>query len=355
VRTEPRLIVGAWQLSQGHRGELPTPGEIFAAWGELADAGFTTFDCADIYTGVETLLGSFRRWYANRSGTEAAARLRVHTKYVPDRDRLETLDRAAVERIVDRSLARLGVEALDLVQFAWWDYGVGNVVEVGRWLDDLRRAGKIREVGATNFDVPHLRSLVDAGIRLTRHQVQYSALDHRPEPAMTGFCLRHGIELLCYGTLAGGLLTDRFLGVPTPPEPATRSQVKYRLIVDEYGGWPALQELLRVMRRIADGHRVSVASVAIAYALRRPAVGAAIVGATSSRHLKDMLTATELRLDRADDMRIRDLAAAAPGPRGPVFGLERAPGGRHAAIMRYNLNREDDQADVSGPGSAGGS
>jgi len=69
----------------------------------FVEAGFTAFDCADIYTGVEELIGRFRREYP-----ELARRVRVHTKFVPDLDRLERTDGPAVEAIVDRSLRRLG-------------------------------------------------------------------------------------------------------------------------------------------------------------------------------------------------------------------------------------------------------
>jgi len=85
----------------------------------FVEAGFTAFDCADIYTGVEELIGGFRREYP-----ALARQVRVHTKFVPDVDRLESTDSTAVEAIIDRSLKRLGQSRLDLVQFHWWDYAV---------------------------------------------------------------------------------------------------------------------------------------------------------------------------------------------------------------------------------------
>ena len=135
----------------------------------FVEAGITTFDCADIYTGVEELIG---RWLRTRSA--AAAAVQVHTKYVPDLDRLSTHSRADVVRGIDRSLQRLGVDALDLVQLHWWDYDAPGYVDAALWLNELRAAGKIRHVGLTNFDRQRLAEIADAGVPVVSHQVQYS-------------------------------------------------------------------------------------------------------------------------------------------------------------------------------------
>ena len=99
----------------------------------FVDAGITTFDCADIYTGVEALIGE---WLKRRRARGDARPVQVHTKYVPDLDRLPTHSRADVVRGIDRSLARLGVDCLDLVQLHWWDYDVPGYVEAAAWLDE---------------------------------------------------------------------------------------------------------------------------------------------------------------------------------------------------------------------------
>ncbi len=84
------------------------------------------------------------------------------------------------------------------------------------WLDDLRRAGKVRHLGGTNFDTPHLREILAAGLPVVSMQVQYSLLDRRPENGFAALCQAHGVALLCYGTVAGGFLSDRWLGAPEP-------------------------------------------------------------------------------------------------------------------------------------------
>ena len=157
--TVSRVLKGGWQLAGGHG-----PVDAAAAMTDMdrfVDAGITTFDCADIYAGVEALIGE---WLKRRRLSGGAAAVQVHTKYVPDLDRLPTHSRADVVRGIDRSLARLGVDRLDLVQLHWWDYDVPGYVEAAAWLDELRRAGKIRYVGLTNFDQQRLDEILAAGI-----------------------------------------------------------------------------------------------------------------------------------------------------------------------------------------------
>lgn len=337
--TVSRLLKGGWQLAGGH-GAI----DRAAALDDMArfvDAGITTFDCADIYTGVEELIGAFLR------GRRGGAPIQVHTKYVPDLNTLPTVTRREVEAAVDRSLARLGVERLDLVQFHWWDYNVARYVDVARWLDDCRRAGKIAHLGATNFDTTRLRELIDAGVPIVSHQVQYSVLDRRPAlrlrsgqaASMTELCEQNGVHLLCYGGLAGGFLSERYLGHPAPAEPLdNRSLVKYRLIIEEFGGWARFQGLLRALHEVAMRHGVTIGTVALRWVLDRPRVAGVIVGARHRGHLADLQNVAALSLTPADEAAIAEVQAGADGPSGDVYELERTPGGRHGSIMRYTLN-----------------
>ena len=332
-----RLIRGGWQLAGGH-GAIDRDravGDLIAAF----DAGVTTFDCADIYTGVEEFYGAFRERLRASRGDQAARRLRVHTKLVPDLALLAIIRRADVEAIVDRSLRRLRVEELDLVQFHWWDYEAPRWLEALSWLDGLRRAGKARLIGGTNFDAGHVADILAAGIPLASMQVQYSVLDRRPEGGFSEFCRSRGVALLCYGTVAGGFLSDRWLGAAEPAAPlANRSLVKYKLIIEDFGGWPLFQELLGALRRVADRHGTDIASVATRLTLDYPGVAAAIVGATSASHLAANVGAVRLALTEADRAEVEAVADRRIGPSGGVYELERDRQGRHGSIMKYNLN-----------------
>ena len=132
----------------------------------FADAGITTFDCADIYTGVEELIGAFRQRYPSLRGAEALARIRVHTKFVPDLDLLPRLTRPTSKRVIDRSLRRLRTERLDLVQFHWWDYAVPRLARGGALAGRTAQGRQDPPLGGTNFDTEHMPAIVDAGVPL---------------------------------------------------------------------------------------------------------------------------------------------------------------------------------------------
>jgi len=336
--TIPCLIKGGWQLAGGH-GDV----DAAAAMRDMlafTDAGITAFDCADIYTGVEELIGGFIRERRNLRGSDAPP-VRVHTKCVPDLDALPTLTRPDLARIIDRSLQRLGLERLDLVQLHWWDYDIPGVVDAALHLTELQRMGKIHHLGATNFDTVHLGAMLDAGVPLVSHQVQVSVLDGRALRDMATLCESRGVKLLAYGALAGGFLHERWLGEPEPAMPLeNRSLVKYKLIIDDIGGWAHFQSLLELLQRIALAHDTTIGAVALRHVLDQPVVAAAIVGARSTAHLAPTIAATQLSLATAERAMLAALIATAHGPAGDVYALEREKGGRHASIMRYNLNTD---------------
>jgi len=334
-----RVIKGGWHLAGGH-GHIDEKNAI-EDMRAFAAAGLTTFDCADIYTGVEELIGRFIKQYKDAMSSGALPSVQIHTKYVPDHDALATLDKKDTTRIIDRSLQRLGVERLDLVQFAWWDYNIPGYVETALDLAELQRQGKIRYIGTTNFDAAHLTEILDAGVPVIANQVQYSVLDHRPHLDMDQLSATHGMSYLCYGSLAGGFLSDRYLNVPDPAPPLeNRSLVKYRLIIEEFGGYDLFQKALHVLRDIADKHGVGIAEIASQYILQRPMVAAVIIGARNSHHLKSIKKLSGFSLDKVDITAISAITDQASGPLGPVYDLERDKNGRHGAIMKYNLNHQ---------------
>lgn len=332
----PRLIKGGWQLAGGHGtiDRTSAIGDMMA----FAECGMTAFDCADIYTGVEELIGEFLRAWRERQGPNAPP-IRVHTKCVPDRSALATLTRAEVQALIDRSRSRLGVETLDLVQLHWWDYTAPGWLDAARHLAELQQAGAIRHVGITNFDTTHLSAMLDAGVPVVSHQVQVSLLDRRALREMATLCAAHGIGLLAYGALAGGFFHERWLGASEPQAPfENRSLLKYKLIIDEFGGWAAFQALLSTLHTIARAHDSTIGAVALRAVLDEPAVAAVIVGARHADHLPSTLAALSLTLTDADRAAIHQVIDIAPGPTGDVYALERDPAGPHAGIMRYELN-----------------
>jgi aryl-alcohol dehydrogenase-like predicted oxidoreductase len=338
-----RVIKGGWQLAGDHGAVDRT--QAIADMEAFLDAGITTFDCADIYTGVEEMIGEFIADVRRRRGAEVAERAVIHTKLVPDLSRLSDIRPAEIEAIVDRSLKRLQIDRLHLVQFFWWDLTAGDAVAAFEVLKTCQQKGKIANLGVTNWDSAQIDRFVAAGYDIASTQIQYSLLDRRPADGLAEWSAAHRMQLICYGTLAGGFLTEGWLGQPDPGfEFANRSLVKYRLIIDEFGPWERFQRLLSVLKHIGDKHGVSLSAVATRWVLDQPQVAAAIVGARYARHLPQTLQIFDIALDAEDRADIAAILQEADGPNGPVYGLEGDRTSRHGKIMKYNLNTRPDDA-----------
>ncbi|TGV96547.1 aldo/keto reductase, partial [Mesorhizobium sp. M2D.F.Ca.ET.145.01.1.1] len=135
------------------------------------------------------------------------------------------------------------------------------------------------------FDTPRLAEILAAGIPLVSQQLQYSVLDQRPANSLAALAEKNDVSFLCYGSVAGGFLSDRWLGVAEPVTPLeNRSLVKYKLIIDDFGGWDLFQQLLQVLKTVGDRHGVDIATIASAWVLERPQVAAVIVGARNQAH-----------------------------------------------------------------------
>jgi len=335
--TISNIIKGGWHLAGGH-GSIQEE-EAIADMLAFVKAGITTFDCADIYTGVEELIGKFLKKHQSAFATGELPPIQIHTKYVPDYNALATLKKEDTEKIIDRSLKRLGVERLDVVQFAWWDYQFPKYVETAVHLAELQRKGKIRYIGVTNFDAAHLKEILDAGVRVTTNQVQYSLLDQRVETDYADLLKTHPIPYLCYGVVAGGFLSDKYLNVADPIPPLeNRSLTKYRLIIEEFGGYDLFQEALRAFRQIADEKEVGIAEIACRYILQKPNVGGIIIGARNRHHLAKLQQVNSFILEKSELEKIASIVSKAKGPTGPFYELERDKTGKHGRIMKYNLN-----------------
>ncbi len=130
---------------------------------------------------------------------------------------------------------------------------------------------------------------------------------------MVELAARHDFALFCYGTVAGGFLSDRWLGKSEPEHPLeNRSLTKYKLIIDDLGGWDLFQALLSTLRKVADRHATDIATIASAAMLRRPGVTAVIVGARNRDHLASNLAISNVVLSDAD---LAEIEAALAGAR----------------------------------------
>jgi aryl-alcohol dehydrogenase-like predicted oxidoreductase/enamine deaminase RidA (YjgF/YER057c/UK114 family) len=300
-----RVIVGLWQVADMERGGRTLDLEAASsAMLDYARAGFGSFDMADHYGSAELIA---RRFLSRVASGEPAgpARPLAFTKWCPAPGPM-TLKIAS--EAVDRSRERLGVDTIDLLQFHWWTFDHPAYLDGMKHLDALRREGFIRHLGVTNFDTAHLRVLVKHGIPVVSNQVSFSLLDRRAAGEMSDFCLEHGVSLLAYGTVAGGLMSERWLGrrEPGSDEVTDWSKMKYKRFVEAAGGWSTLQTILRALDIVAKKHGASIANVATRWTLDHPAIAAAIVGARlgERNHANDNLATFSFALDADDRARI---------------------------------------------------
>jgi aryl-alcohol dehydrogenase-like predicted oxidoreductase/enamine deaminase RidA (YjgF/YER057c/UK114 family) len=298
-----RVVTGLWQVADMERGGRQLDLDVAArAMGPYVEAGFTTFDMADHYGSAEDIAGRL---------VSGGARAELLTKWVPEPG---PIGRDAVRAAVQRALQRLKRERIDLLQFHAWRFSDPSWLDALFLLDELRAEGLVGHLGAVNFDTAHLRVAVASGIRLVSNQVVFSLLDRRAAGRMSAFCRDHGVQLLAYGTLAGGFLTERWLDRPSPSEAerSTWSEMKYHRFIESAGGWERFQALARVVAGVARKHGVSMANVACRAILDEPAVVAVIVGARlgQSSHLEDNARIFSLTLDDADRKAIADATAA---------------------------------------------
>lgn len=298
-----RILNGMWQVSGAH-GSID-PKQAVSAMFNYLDAGFTTWDLADHYGPAEDFIGEFRRQIVVQRGEAVLDQIQAFTKWVP---RPGPMTRQIVEDNVNISLRRMGVPSLDLLQFHWWDYGDSSYLDALKHMADLQAEGKIKHLALTNFDTEHLRIILGHGIKIVSNQVQYSLIDRRPEVAMADFCQQHGIKLFAYGSLCGGLLSEKYVGQLEPGrwDLDTASLRKYKNMIDAWGGWKLFQSLLTTLQSIAQKHGVSIANVAIRSILDRPAVGGVIVGTRLgvAEHIADNNRIFSFSLDNEDYSKI---------------------------------------------------
>jgi aryl-alcohol dehydrogenase-like predicted oxidoreductase len=294
-----RILNGMWQVAGGH-GYIDHELAI-ADMLRYHDAGFTTWDLADIYGPAEDFIGQFRRRLLKQKGKEELARVQSLTKWVPQPGKVT---RSFVNENIDRSLRRMSVSSLDLLQFHWWDYNNPYYMDALRYLSDLRDEGLIKHIGLTNFDTERMQIMIDSGLRIVSNQVQYSIMDRRPEVKMIPFCLEHNTSLLAYGSICGGLISERYLGTvePSTAELNTASLRKYKQMIDAWGGWDLFQKLLLTLKSIAQKYDVSIANVATNYILAKAAVAGVIIGDRLGivDHRNDNTQVFNFDLDKSD-------------------------------------------------------
>lgn len=321
------IIRGCWQLAAGHSQQHAGIAPILDA----IESGFSAFDCADIYLGVEELLG--------KASKAVRKKLRIHTKFVPDLNCLQKIDRKYVESIIDRSLKRLQVECIDLVQFHWWNWEVKNYLPVMEILSELKAEGKITELGLTNVNRKYLEEFSEH-FDVASLQAQVSLFDRRVERGVAGLCSQKKIKIFAYGSLLGGFVSEKWLGKgePQPGELANRSLVKYKLLIDSACGWEEFQRRLSILGELAAKYGCEIANIAVAALLQGGRADAVIVGLSPQNFAAQNRSLAKLPLLETPDL--QEISTWTCNLPGDAYDEERDENGVHAKVMKYDLNAQ---------------
>ncbi|MEQ8244171.1 aldo/keto reductase [Fulvivirga sp.] len=301
--TISKIITGLWQIADMERdGTTLDPLETSLAMEPYVKAGLTTFDMADHYGSSEIITGTFKN--TNTLGDK----VQLFTKWVPAAGKISRDD---VRKAVNKALERMQQSSIDLMQFHAWHYPDPSWLDGLFYLNELKAEGLIKHLGVTNFDAAHLRVACASGIPLVSNQVCHSLIDQRASGKMAQVCKEYGVKVLAFGTLAGGFLTEKWLGKPEPKIDSleTWSEMKYKRFIDAAGGWEPYQNLLKVIKKVADKHQASMANIASRYILEGEHVAAVIVGARlgKSEHIADNAKLLSIDLSTQD---INDIKTA---------------------------------------------
>lgn len=333
----PTVSFGAWAIGGSHWGGADDDEAVRAIHAAI-DAGMDAIDTAPIYGfgHSESVIGRAiegrrdrvvlmtkvgLRWDDER-GDIAFSAPGPHGKTVNVRLNSRPW---SVRYEVEKSLTRLGVDVLDLVQIHWPDPRT-PVTETLDELLSLRREGKLRAIGVSNFSVGQLE---DAGralgeIGLASDQPKYSLLDRAIERDVLPWCRQRGVGVLPYSPLEQGLLTGKVTAGRAFPEDDGRSRkpsfsTRNRALVNA--------ALDRVVRPIAERHGATVGQVVVAWTAAQPGVTSVLVGVRTAAQARENAAAGALALDAAELAAIRGgfegLRLDLPGGGGVLSGLKR--------------------------------
>lgn len=291
----------------------------------FVEAGGTLVDTADVYSaGVsEQIIG---RWLADRPA-DVRDRVVLATKArgrTGDGPNEVGLSRRHLQRALDASLQRLGVERIDLYQLHAADPLV-PLEETWGFLDDAVTAGKVHYAGLSNFAAWQVQRVVD----LAEHrgwappvtvQPQYNLLAREIEWELVPACLANGLGLLPWSPLGGGWLTGKYRRDERPTG-ATRLGEDPERGVEAYAKRSSQQrtwDVVDTLEEIAQGRGASMAQVALAWLVDRPGMTSVLLGARTIEQLEDNLGAAGLHLDEDETARLD--AASDPQPSDYPYG-----------------------------------
>jgi aryl-alcohol dehydrogenase-like predicted oxidoreductase/enamine deaminase RidA (YjgF/YER057c/UK114 family) len=307
----PRLIIGLWQIADMEKeGRQLDPIKTAGYMNEYVEAGFTAFDMADHYGSSEIIAGK------SKNNHPKGASIQLFTKWVP---KPGSIDRKEVRNAIENALDRMQQSSINMMQFHAWNYADPSWLDGLLFLKELKEEGLIEAIGVTNFDAHHLRIALAHGIPIVSNQISHSVIDRRAMKTMQLVCEEFGVKILAYGTLAGGFLSNRWLGKKEPALDTlpTWSQMKYKRFIDAAGGWNVFQQLLDTLNQVAIKHTTSIANIASRYVLENKSVAAVIIGARlgESAHIQEHQNLIDIIFEADDLIQIENaIALLSPVP-----------------------------------------
>ncbi len=291
-----------WQFAWGAQDDNDSVAAIHRA----LELGVNWIDTAAVYGlghSEEVVSRALKSW----SGPRPYVFTKCGLRWDAQGNVQKVLSADSIRREVEDSLRRLAIDVIDLYQIHWPPDPDSPALEEG-WstLANLKREGKVRWIGVSNFNVKQLRR-AQAIAPITSLQPPYSLLHREVEDEILPFCLREGIGVIVYSPMASGLLT----GGMTRERAIRLPQDDWRKEHPDFTE-PNLSrnlELVERLREIAKRHNRSVGEVAIAWVLRNPAVTGAIVGARNARQAQGVMKAGDLRLNDKEVSEIEDFFA----------------------------------------------
>jgi aryl-alcohol dehydrogenase-like predicted oxidoreductase len=291
-----------WQFSWGIQDDNDSNAAIHCA----LDLGVNWIDTAAVYGfghSEEVIGRAIKSW----SGPKPYIFTKCGLRWNASGQVEKVLRRDSIRKELEESLRRLKVDIIDLYQIHWPpDPDSPELEEAWSTLAEIKREGKIRWLGVSNFSVKQIRR-AKAIAPVTSLQPPYSLINRAVEQDLLPYCLREGIGVIIYSPLASGLLT----GAMTKERAAKLSKDDWRRTNPEFQE-PRLSQNLTVVDKlgeIGNRHGRSPGEVAVAWTLRNPAVTGAIVGARNARQAGGVMRAGELRLSDKEINEIEDTAA----------------------------------------------
>ena len=315
-----KIGLGTWQFgaSEWGYGEPYAEREATAIVRRAVELGVTLFDTAEIYGAgrSERILG--------RALGEHRESVLLATKIFP------VLPGArAVRQRALASARRLGVTRIDLYQAHWPNPLIGPASLMGG-MRELRQAGRVTEVGVSSYSLKQWKEAEAAlGSRVLSNQVSYSLVARAPERDLLPFAEADGRLVIAYSPLGMGLLSGRYHGAGARL-PTDRVRLASSLFRPEF--LERTGPLIAVLRDVADAHHATPAQIALAWAIRSPAV-TAIPGAATVQQLESNVAAAEISL-ASDEYQALSAASAGLTPAETPPGT---PLRRRRAAVRSNL------------------